>query len=173
MAFRHSKTLWADTTQRQLLILLQDTSAPPSVIPCDDRCSYAAYRTSLSDVFGIGSPFLVNFWPLMLIVIPVHSIFWFWRRTRPKQGWLVDWAGLKVQAVGQKQTATFQLSPEMGLLAHHRQIDITHPTRGPVLTLFTAAASSDPLDHSAQEALARTLAEKLNLRLVGCRVTLQ
>jgi len=38
--------------------------------------------------------------------------------------------------------------------------------------LFTAATSSDPLDQIAQENLARTLAEKLKLRLVGCRVAL-
>jgi hypothetical protein len=171
MAFRHSKSFWADTTQRQLLLHLQDNAAPTAFIPLDDRRSFAAYRTNLSDV--LGSPLLLNFWFVLPVVVPFITAYWFWRRTRPKPGWLVDWAGLKVQAVGQKQTATFQLSPEMGLLAHHRQIDITHPTRGPVLTLFTVAASSDPLNHSAQEALARTLAEKLHLRLVGCRVALK
>ncbi len=103
----------------------------------------------------------------------MHGIFWLWWRTHPQPGWLVDWGGFRLQAVGQKHTDTCQLSADMGLLAHHRQMDITHPTRGPVLTLFTAAASSDPLDQSAQETLARILAEKLNLRLVGCRVALK
>ncbi len=171
MGFRHSKAFWADTTQRQLLMHLQDTSAPPVFITCDDRRSLAAYRSCLSDV--IGSPLLFNFWLVLPFVLPVVTFYWLWRRTRPQPGWRVDWVGLRLQAVGQKHTETCQLLPDMGLLAHHRQIDITHPTRGPVLTLFTAAASSDPLDQSAQEALTRTLAEKLHLRLVGCRVALK
>jgi len=147
MAFRNSKAFWPATTQRQLLLRLQDTYAPPAFIPCDDRRSFSAYRTSLSEV--LGSPLLLNFWFVLPVVLPVITTYWFWRRTRPQPGWRVDWAGLRLQAVGQKHTDTCQLSAEMGLLAHHRQIDITHPTRGPVLTLFTAAASSDPLDQSA------------------------
>jgi hypothetical protein len=61
----------------------------------------------------------------------------------------------------------------MGLLAHHRQIDITHPTRGPLLTLFTAAGSNDSQDAVILETLATTLVDKLQLRLVGCRITMQ
>jgi hypothetical protein len=171
MGFGHWKDFWADTTQRQLLIRLQDTSVPPPFIPCDDRRSFTAYRSSLTDV--LSSTLLFNFWFALPIVIPFHGIFWFWQRICTQPGWNVDWTGHRLQAVGQKHNDTCQLSPELGLLAHHRQIDITHPTLGPVLTLFTAAASSDPLDQSAQENLARTLAEKLNLRLVGCRVALK
>lgn len=170
MGFGHSKALWADTTQRQLLRQLQDTSAPPVFIPCDDRHSFAAYRNGLSEV--LGNPVLLNFWLVLPVVLPIITVYWFWRRTRPQPGWRVDWTDLQLQAVGQKNTHTLQLSLEMGLLAHHQQIDITHPSRGPLLTLFTAATSSDPLDQIAQENLARTLAEKLKLRLVGCRVAL-
>lgn len=171
MGFRHWKVFWGDTAQRQLLMRLQNTSSPPAFIPCDDRRSFAAYRSSLSGV--LGSTLLFNFWLALPIVISFHSIFWFWQRIRTQPGWHVDWTGLRVQAVGQKHKDNCQLSPEFGLLAHHRQIDITHPTLGPVLTLFTAAASSDPQDQSAQESLAKTLAESLNLRLVGCRVALK
>lgn len=46
MGFRPWKDFWADTTQRQLLIRLQDTSAPTAFIPCDDRRSFATYRSS-------------------------------------------------------------------------------------------------------------------------------
>jgi hypothetical protein len=171
MGPRHSKIFWEGTTQRQLLMQLRDSSTPPAFIPCDDRRSFAAYRGNLSE--AIGSQLLFNFWLVLPFVLPVITVYWLLRRARPQPGWLVDWEGLRLEAVGQTNTDTCQLSAEMGLLAHHRQIDITHPTRGPVLTLFTAAASNDPLDQSAQETLARTLAEKLNLRLVGCRVELK
>lgn len=171
MGLRPSKIFWAVTTQRQLLKHLQDTSAPPAFIPCDDRRSFAAYMDYLSDILDNLS--LFSSWFILPIILPVITVYWFWRRTRPQPGWLVHWEGLRLQAVGQKDIYTCQLSAEMGLLAHHRQIDITHPNRGPVLTLFTAAASSDPLDQSAQETLARTLSEKLKLRLVGCRVAVK
>lgn len=174
--FRHLKSLWDDTVQRQILARLQSATSPPLFIPCDDRHSLQAYRGHL---FGLLQSLMCwpEFWLIWLIflpvIVPVHAVYWFWRRTRPQPGWLLDWDNLRLRAVQQNTDATYPLSSEMGLLAHHRQIDITHPTHGPVLTLFTASASSDPLDQSAQESLARTLAEKLNLRLVGCRVALK
>ncbi len=171
MSFKTWNVLWEDTTQRQLLRNLQFNSAPPAFIPCDDRRSFAAYRTSLSEVLGLTLSF--NFWLVLPIVIPIHGIYWWLKRIRTQPGWHVDWIHLRVQAVGQKNVRDFQLSADMELLAHHRQIDITHPTAGPVLTLFTAAASNDPLDQKAQENLARTLADTLKLRLVGCRVALK
>ncbi len=175
MVFRHLKPLWDDTVQRQILARLQSATSSTLFIPCDDRRSLRAYRGHL---FGLLQILLFwTAWPIWLIflpvIVPVHAVYWFWRRRRPQPGWLLDWDKLQLRAVQQKTDATYPLSPDMGLLAHHRQIDITHPTRGPVLTLFTAAASGDPLDQSAQESLARTLAEKLNLRLVGCRVALK
>ncbi|WP_295550201.1 hypothetical protein [Limnohabitans sp. Rim8] len=176
MVFKHLKLLWDDTGQRQILARLQSPTSTPLFIPCDDRRSLQAYRGHL---FGLLQSLLfwTDFWPIWLIflpfIVPVHACFWFWRRTQPQPGWLLDWDNLQLKSAQQNTDATYPLSPDMGLLAHHRQIDITHPTRGPLLTLFTAAASTDPLDQREQENLARTLAEKLNLRLVGCRVALK
>lgn len=176
MVFRHLKPSWDDTVQRQILARLQSATSSTLFIPCDDRHSFAAYRGHLFQLLQ-NLLFSTEFWRIGLIflpvIVPVHAVYWFWRRRRPQPGWLLDWDRLQLRAVQQKTDVTYPLSPDMGLLAHHRQIDITHPTRGPVLILFTAAASGDPLDQSAQEALTRTLAEKLHLRLVGCRVALK
>lgn len=175
MALTITKAIWADTAQRQILASLQDPAARPAFIPCDDRHSLAAYRGHLHQVLRDLLPWadLWIIWLVLLpVVVPLHGAYWLWRRTRPQPGWLVDWENLRLQAVGQKNKGTCQLSPEMGLLAHHGQIEITHPTYGPVLTLFTAAASSDPQDQVAQENLARALAETLKLRPVGFRVQL-
>jgi hypothetical protein len=175
MVFRHLKPVCGDTAQRQMLARLQSATSSTLFIPCDDRHSFAAYRGHLFQLLKI--LLCTELWPIGLIflpvIVPVHAVYWFWRRRRPQPGWLLDWDKLQLRSVQQKTDVTYPLSPDMGILAHHRQIDITHPTRGPVLILFTAAASGDPLDHNAQEALTRTLAEKLHLRLVGCRVALK
>lgn len=170
----------SSTVQCLVLAAVQDESSGSVFIPCVDRSSKAAFRSSLSGLLA-GGMLWGDIWFLKLVllplVLPLYVAYWFWRRRRPQPGWLIDWDHRRVQAVRQKHNNNNNnnncpLTPEMGLLAHHRQIDITHPTRGPVLTLFTAAPSRDPQDQLAQEALAQALAERLSLRLVGCRVQL-
>lgn len=139
-------------------------------MPCMDRSSKAAFRKALSDLFTSTLP-LPELWFLLIPLVPFYIAHWFWRRQRPHPGWLIDLHERKLESIRQKNHKTCQLTLEMGLLAHHRQIDITHPTRGPVLTLFTAAPSNDPQDKLALENLAQTLAKRLQLRLVGCRVS--
>ncbi len=166
----NKQPLWTHTAQRLALARLEADTSGTWFLPCADRCSKAAFRASLSDLFTNTLP-VPELWFLLLPVLPFYTVYWFWRRLRPQPGWLIDMNPKHLQAIRQKQPKTLQLTPELGLLAHHRQIDITHPTRGPVLTLFRAAPSSDPQDALALENLTRTLAERLQLRLVGCRVS--
>jgi hypothetical protein len=159
---------WLKTAQHFVLHDLQASSEGGIFIPCVDHHSKAAYRSSLSDLCS--GAFAM--WPIVLLLVPLHAAYWFWQRRRPQPGWQIDLRQRSIVSVRQKRQQTFMITPEMGLLAHHQQIDITHPTRGPLLTLFTAAQSTDPQDAIALEALARSLVEKLELRLVGCRITM-
>jgi hypothetical protein len=167
--FKHP--LWTHTAQRLALDILMAHTSDKLFLPCADRCSKAGFRASLSGFFTNTLP-ASELWFFLLPLLPFYTAYWFWRRLRPQAGWQIDMNRKHLDAVRQKLPHSLQLTPEMGLLAHHKQIDITHPTRGPLLTLFTAAPSRDAQDTLALENLARTLAERLQLRLVGCRVSL-
>ena len=166
------QTLWTVTPQRLLLENLKANTCGKIFVPCSDQTSRAGFRASFSNLFT-GSGLLIIFWPLSLVVIPLHAARWFWRRRQAlPPGWMVDFDQRVIQTVRQKHQQTFELNHETGLLAHHAQIDITHPAKGPILTLFTAAPSRDPQDALALQDLAFTLSDRLQLRLVGCRVAL-
>ena len=144
-------------------------------LPCTDLVSALARRNALREYFATslvsGAPPLILL-PLLILLSP---LVWLWidlSSRRPQPGWIIDQDALEICSVGQKVTRRLRLEPDMGLLAHHAVIEITHPARGPLLTLFTATASTDQEDKSAQEDLARLLANRLGLRLVGCRVNL-
>jgi hypothetical protein len=167
----HNRQPWTVTAQRLVLADIRTDATSEIFLPCQDRSSKAAFRASLSKLFLSTFP-IPELWILLWPVLPFYVAYWFWQRHRPQPGWLIEIQKRSLQAVRQKQPKSYLLTPEMGLLAHHRQIDITHPTQGPILILFTAAPSSDPQDAIALENLANTLAEQLQLRLVGCRVAL-
>jgi hypothetical protein len=162
---------WLKTAQHFLLHEIQ-ASRGEIFVPLVDHHSKAAYRSSLSDLCS-GALTMVNLWPFALLVVPLHATYWFWQRRRPPPGWQIDPCQRSIVSVRQKYRQSIKITSEMGLLAHHRQIDITHPTRGPLLTLFTAAGSNDSQDAVILETLAKTLVDKLQLRLVGCRITMQ
>jgi hypothetical protein len=161
---------WHKTAQHFVLHDIQASSEEEFFIPCVDHYS-KAYRSSLSDLCS-GAFTMLNMWPFALLLVPLHAAYWFWQRRKPQPGWQIDLRQRSIVSVRQKRQQTFMITPEMGLLAHHQQIDITHPTRGPLLTLFAAARSTDPQDAITLEALARSLVDKLQLRLVGCRITM-
>ena len=165
------RTPWTVTPQRLVLEKLKKDTSGKIFVPCTDQTSRVGFRASFSNLFTGGVP-LIGFWPLSLVILPLHVAHWFWRRRQAPPGWMIDMDQRFIQAIRQKHQQTFELTQDMGLLAHHGQIDITHPTRGPIITLFTAAPSSDPQDTAALRDLALMLAERLRLRLVGCRVVL-
>ena len=172
MTSRHRhRAPWSVTTQRLLLEELTTNTCGKMFVPCTDQTSRAGFRSGLSSLFtnSVGFIEILYLWP---VILPVYAAYWIWRRRQPASGWLLDMDRRCLQSVRQKQAQTHVLTPEMGLLAHHRQIDITHPTRGPILTLFSAASSADPQDTLAMQQLAMALADQLQLRLVGCRVAL-
>lgn len=165
------------TVQQAFLEAIRRDIVGPLFLPQQDRCSKQAQRNALKQWLYPDS--VLGEWVLVLIFlvlkIPLTPAVWLfirWRSARPQAGWEIDFEARRLCSVRQNPALTLELTPEMGLLAHHRQIDITHPTHGPLLTLFTATTSSSAEHHKAQEDLATLLAQRLELRLVGCRVNL-
>ena len=165
----HSRLSWTVTTQHHLLCDVQNEKSRKIYCPSADKYSKVAFRASLLNLFSNTVPFM-GLGPLLLAFLPFYMAHWFWQRHRQQPGWIIDLHQRSIQTVWQKYDHSYQLTSEMGLLAHHRQIDITHPSQGPILTLFTAASSKDPLDAKAMANLAHILADRLQLRLVGCRI---
>ena len=141
-----------------------------------DFCSPRARRNQIADwfipVYAPGELWLYLLLPIKLLLFPVYLGYVYWRCRQAQPGWKIDFAQGRVQAVRQHNNGCLQLEPGLGLLAHHRRIEITHPINGPLLTLFTATCSRSAADQQAQERLAQLLAERLRLRLVGLRVDL-
>ena len=161
--------------QHVLLETLQAHSGGRLFLPCLDQSSPKAKRNAVIEWFW---PEIMDFWlalalmPFKVLLLPAVWGFLHWRAQRPQPGWDINFEARTLRAIQQQHNGLCPLEAGMGVLAHHRVIEITHLARGPVLTLFTATRSTDPEDQIAQEALARLLAERLALRLTGCRVNL-
>jgi hypothetical protein len=172
---KHHAPCNASTLQHTLLASAQTHTTGNFFLPAQDHCSRQARRNALRHWFFPEAMDLGLVLALLVFKIALTPAIWLfvrWRCTRPQAGWVIDFDSRTLHSVRQTRNVELALHPEMGLLAHGKVIEITHPTQGPLLTLFTATHSSTPQDRQAQEALTRLLAQKLGLRLVGCRVNL-
>ena len=167
----HHDDKWKRSNQRVALDTLNASATGKFFLPCVDQCSKTALRSDVGDLLIDIMP-ISALWFLMIPLLPFYLLYWIWRRTQPQPGWMIDFEKRTLQAVRQKDNGTCQLTNDMGILAHHRYIEITHPTRGPILTLITSPRSTQMEDLHAQEELAKQLADRLKLRWVGCRIEL-
>ena len=162
------------TRAHQHVLLQESLESRELFIPLEDHFSVNAMKADILDWFtrtsGQGLPLINEF--VKLLFLPAYLLFWFWRRAQKSPGWLVNFQNRTFTPIAQNNKVVLQGSDILGIHLHGQEIEITHPTKGPLITLHKFARIGDDDDLSALNQLVERLAARLNFRLVGQRAVL-
>ena len=158
----------------QHVLLQESQDSVEWFVPLEDRSSVNAIKADLLDWLtchnGQGLPILNEL--IRLLLLPVYLLFWFYRRSQKPPGWIVNFQNRTFTSIRQKNQTHFHGSDLFGVHLHGQQIEITHPTRGPLVVLHKFSRIGNEADLRALNRLTECLAFRLQFRLVGQRATL-
>ena len=162
------------TRAYQHVLLRESQDSLELFVPLEDRSSVNAIKADLLDWFfrhnGQGLPVLNEL--VKLLLLPVYLLFWFYRRAQKPPGWLVNFQTQTFTPIRQGNQTQLQGSDLFGVHLHGQQIEITHPTKGPLITLHKFSRIGDEDDLAALNQFTERLAVRLKFRLVGQRPSL-
>ena len=162
------------TRAYQHVLLQESQDCLVLFVPLEDRSSANAIKADLLDWFshheGQGLPVLNEL--IKLLLLPLYLLFWFYRRTQKSPGWLVNFQTRTFTPIRQKNQTLLQGLDVFGVHLHGQQIEITHPTKGPLITLHKFSRVGNEEDLAALNQFTERLAFRLKFRMVGQRASL-
>ncbi|HYW57282.1 MAG TPA: hypothetical protein VE934_09990 [Polaromonas sp.] len=162
------------TRAYQHVLLREARESPELFIPLEDYSSANAMKADVLDWFsndhGQGLPVLNEL--VKLLLLPAFFLFWFWRRARKPPGWLVNFQNQTFIPIAQNGQVQLQGSDLLGVHLYEQKIEITHPAKGPLITLHKFSRIGDENDLAALNQLSERLATRLRFRVVGQRASL-